>query len=59
MDFFFFPNLNVFSFWLCWDFVAACRLSLVAASGAILLCGGLALVASLVVEHRLSVHGLQ
>ena len=29
----FFPNLNVFIFWLCWVFVAAHRLSLVAASG--------------------------
>ena len=48
-----FSNLNVFIFWLCRGFVAAHRLSLVAAGGAILLCGGLALVASPVVEHRL------
>ena len=34
-------------FWLCWVFVAACRLSLVAMSGLLIA------VASLVAEHRL------
>ena len=49
----FFSNLDVLIFWLCWGFVAAHRLSLVAASWATPLCGGLALGASLVVEHGL------
>ena len=42
-------------FWLCWIFVAAHRLSLVAASGATLHCGARAstAVASLVAEHGL------
>ena len=43
---FFFLKL-LFIFWLCWVFVAACRLSLVA------VCGLLIAAASLVVEHRL------
>ena len=41
-------------FWLCWVFVAACRLSLVVASGGYssLQCAGLlTAVASLVAEH--------
>ena len=37
----------LFYFWLCWVFIAAHRLSLVAASGLLIV------VASLVVEHRL------
>ena len=49
-------------FWLRWVFVAACRLSLVAASGGLLFVavrGLLIEVASLVAEHGLWVHGLQ
>ena len=51
--YFFFFNL----FWLCWVFVAARRLSLVAASGGyclVLLPGLLVAMASFVAEHRLS-----
>ena len=40
-------------FWLHWVFVAARRLSLVAPHRLVVV------VASLVVEHRLKVHGLQ
>ena len=47
-------------FWLHWVFVAARRLSLVAASrGYSLLSGLLIAVAPLVAEHRLKVHGPQ
>ena len=52
--FFFF--LNFIYFWLRWVFIAACRLSLVAASGGLLFVavhGLLTAVASLVVEHEL------
>ena len=45
-----------FSSWLHWVFIAACRLSLVAASGGVLFIAVLRLlivVASLVVEHEL------
>ena len=47
--------LNFIYFWLRWVFVAACRFSLVAASGGLLVavCGLLIAVASLVVEHGL------
>ena len=67
MDFFFF--IDLFYFWLCWGFVAACGLSLVAASGVyfLLQCAGFSLqwllllgvtgsgrMASVVVVRRLS-----
>ena len=38
-------NIESIYFWLCWVFIAMCRLSLVAVHGL--------LVASLVEEHRL------
>ena len=43
-------------FWLCWVFVASCRLSLIAENGVYLLAEVsrlLTVVASLVAEHRL------
>ena len=42
-------------FWLCWVFIAVCRLSLVAVSGEtlVVVSGLLIEVASLVAEHRL------
>ena len=58
---FIFINLFIY-FWLHWVFVAARGLSLVAVSGRLLfvaVCGLLIAVASLVVEHGLSAHGLQ
>ena len=49
-----FLKINLFIyFWLCWVFVAARGLSLVAASGGYAVHGLLIVVASLVVEHRL------
>ena len=62
--FFFFLDLfYLFIFYFClhWVFVAACRLSLVAASGgySVAVHGLLIAVASLVVEHGLWAHGLQ
>ena len=51
----FFKILCVY-FWLCWVFVAACGLSLMAASrdhSLVVMCGLLIVVASLVAEHRL------
>ena len=53
---------NLIYFLLCWVFVTVCRHCLVAASGAYSLAvvhGFLVTVASLVVEHRLSAHGIQ
>ena len=47
-------------FWLHWVFVAACRLSLVAASGGFFfdsVCGPLTAVASLAAEHGLQSSG--
>ena len=57
-SFFFFFNLFIYLFiyfWLCWVFVAARGLSLVAASGdySVAVHGLLIAVASLVAEHRL------
>ena len=53
-EFTLFFKINKFIyFWLCWVFVAARGLSLVAVSGAALCCGLLIAVASLVVEHGL------
>ena len=49
-------NLFIIYFWLCWVFVAARGLSLVAASGGysmLQLRGLLIAVASLIAEHRL------
>ena len=48
-------------FWLCWVFVAARRLSLVAASGgySLLRCAGFSLRWLLVAEHKLQVRGPQ
>ena len=49
-------------FWLCWVLVAACRLSLVVASGGyslVAVFGPLFAVASLVIEHGLWAQGLQ
>ena len=46
----------MYLFWLCWVFIAACELSVVAASGGYSLVGMhplLIVVASLVAEHRL------
>ena len=54
--FYLFILINLFIyFWLCWVFVAACGLSLVAASGgySVAVRGLLIAVASLVAEHRL------
>ena len=48
--------IYLFIFWLCWVFVAARRLSLVAASGGLcffVVCGLLIAGASLVAEHGL------
>ena len=39
LSFFFYKFIYLFNFWLRWVFVAACGLSLVAASGATLRCG--------------------
>ena len=52
----FFGKFIYFNFWLHWVLVAACGLSLVAASGGLLFVamhGLLIVVSSLVVEHRL------
>ena len=52
----FLKNLFYFYFWLLWVFVAACGLSLVAASGGqlfVVVRGLLIAVASLVAEHGL------
>ena len=64
--FFFLPNIMllryvVFSFWLCWVFVAARGLSLVVASGGFSCCGAWALgtQASVVVACGLSSCGSQ
>ena len=48
-------------FWLCWVFVAACRLSLVAARGGYssLWCSGFPRGASLAEERKLQAHRLQ
>ena len=53
---------DFFFFWLCWVFVSVCGLSLVATSrgySLIVVHGLLIVVASLVVEHRLSSCGGQ
>ena len=44
---------KIIYFWLCWVFIVACRLSLVATSGGYSLVAGLRLVSSLIVGHRL------
>ena len=51
-----FLKINLFIFWLHWVFVAACRLSLVVASGGFSCCGAWALGAgaSVVAAHGLS-----
>ena len=51
----FFKFYLLIYFWLCWVTVAACRLSLVAASGGYSLVAmhGLIVVASLSAQHRL------
>ena len=58
-----FINVYLFIyFWLCWVLVAACRLSLVVASGGyslVAVFGPLSAVASLVIELGLWVQGLQ
>ena len=54
--FFFFFLILFMSFWLCWVSVAACGLSLIAASRdhfLVVVCGLLIVVASLGAEHRL------
>ena len=52
---FFLKKQYLYISWLRWVFLAACRPSLVAASGnySLLLCGFLIVVASLVEEHKL------
>ena len=60
--FFFFKLIYLFDFWLCWVFVAALRLSPVAASEGYSLAAAhrlLTAAASLAAEHTLQAHGRQ